>query len=95
MLSIRFDPQREWWVGGPDFDRLFTAVLKLGRLPRSLEDLGNIADANGGLSLGLLKPSDAEIVATAFRAAAESELTKSASAIRTPVMNPIAEAWQV
>ncbi|TLF92276.1 hypothetical protein FEK35_30840 [Nocardia cyriacigeorgica] len=74
MLSISFDPEREWWVSGKVFDRLYDAAIAYGKMPSDLISWRYIADANGGLGLDLESPSDAHRFETALRDSAEREL---------------------
>jgi hypothetical protein len=75
MLSIRFAPQREWWVSGTVFDRLFQSALDHGEMPLSLQYWRDVADANGGISVWNREPEEAGQFASALRQAAERELS--------------------
>lgn len=76
MLSIRFDTDREWWVSGRVFERLFLSALEHGQLAPSLEEWRHVADANGGFSLARLEPAVARDLITGLRAAASAELAR-------------------
>lgn len=76
MLSIRFDEEREWWISGQSFDRLFRFALEHGILRAELEEWQHVANANGGLDLTQLEEAEAEELATGLRAAAERELAE-------------------
>ncbi|QRK11628.1 hypothetical protein JQX13_17075 [Archangium violaceum] len=76
MLSIHFDAEREWWVSGRIFERLFQSALDSGKMPSKLEQWLHVADANGGLDLSLLDPSEASELVTVLRDAALRDLAK-------------------
>lgn len=76
MLSIRFTDQAEWWVSGETFDRLFQAGLKAGAIAPELEFWRHAANANGGLSLSLLEPSESNELARCLYETAKSELLR-------------------
>jgi len=76
MLSIRLNAKHEWWVSGKVFDRLFQSTLDSGRLAPGLEHWRHVADANGGLDVSAMDPSEAGELATALRQTAESELAR-------------------
>jgi len=76
MLSIRFDTDREWWVSGRVFERLFLSALEHGQLAPSLEEWRHVADANGGFSLARLEPAVARDLTAGLRAAASAELAR-------------------
>jgi hypothetical protein len=76
MLSIRFDNDREWWVTGAVFERLFLSGLGYGQLAPSLEEWRHVADANGGFSLARLEPAVARDLTAGLRAAASAELAR-------------------
>ena len=74
MLSIRFDGEREWWVSGRVFERLYLAALDSGSMPARLEHWRHVADANGGLTVSDLPRSEADELTAALRVTAEREL---------------------
>jgi hypothetical protein len=76
MLSIRFGQDREWWVSGRIFERLFLSALEHGQLAPSLEDWRHVADANGGFSLAHLEPGVSRALTEGLRAAAMAELAR-------------------
>jgi len=76
LLSIRFTDQTEWWVSGETFDRLFLAGLEAGTIAPELECWRHTANANGGLSLALIKPSEANELARGLRETAGKELSR-------------------
>ena len=76
MLSIRFKPDKEWWVSGKVFDRLFQAGLTSGRIPPQLERWRHVADANGGLSLTRMEASQADELSRALHETAKQELAQ-------------------
>lgn len=80
MLSIRLTDDREWWVSGAVFERLFTSALAGGELAPDLEEWRHVADANGGLGLDLLDPVVARQIAAGLRAAASRDLERLADA---------------
>jgi hypothetical protein len=76
MLSISFDADREWWVSGAIFERLFDSALKAGELPQELAEWRHIADANGGLDLSLIEQPAAGALSGGLRRAAQHELAR-------------------
>lgn len=74
MLSINFDVDREWWVSGAVFDRMYDASIGHGVMPPDLIAWRHIAEANGGLDVRLESPSDAERFKNALRDTARREL---------------------
>lgn len=76
MLSISFCPDREWWVSGVVFDKLFQSALDNGDIPPALEYYRHVADANGGLDISSIEPSDADGLEAGLRRSAERELTR-------------------
>jgi hypothetical protein len=76
MLSIRFDAHHEWWVSGKVFERLFQSALDSGRMSPALEEWRHVTDANGGLDLSMLEPSEAKALVTALRDTAERDLAR-------------------
>jgi len=76
MLSIRFDEEREWWVSGRAFERLFLSALEHGQLAPALEEWRHVADANGGFSLARLEPGVSRDLTVGLRAAASAELAR-------------------
>jgi hypothetical protein len=53
MLSIRFN-DKEWWVSGKHFDRLFHAAFKDGA-PAAMEYFSEVANANGGIDFSIVE----------------------------------------
>jgi hypothetical protein len=76
MISIQFRPDSDWWVSGKVLDRLFEAALHSGIMPPRLAKWHEVADANGGLDLSLIDPSDAKDLANALKLTAEGELSR-------------------
>lgn len=76
MLSIRLDRDREWWVPGRVFERLFQSALENGQLGTDLGEWQHVADANGGVSLIDLEPAVARALTVGLRAAASAELVR-------------------
>ena len=76
MLSIRFNPKHEWWVSGTTFDRLFQLALDSGKMSPNLEHWRHVADANGGLDLSTMEPSETDELVAALRYTAERELAR-------------------
>ena len=74
MLSIRFGPEKEWWVSGKVFDRLFQFALDSGRIPPKAEVWRHIADANGGFGFKSMDWFEADQLRTGLREAAEHQL---------------------
>jgi hypothetical protein len=83
MLSIRFAPDKEWWVSGKVFERLFQAALERGKMPAKLERWQHVADANGGFDVSSIERSEAEQLTAALRSTAEAEL----DLVRTASLN--------
>ncbi|MFI6171159.1 hypothetical protein ACIBCN_30570 [Nocardia sp. NPDC051052] len=79
MLSIRFDGDREWWVSGEIFDRLFAEGLRRGLIRPGLAAVQHVANANGGLDVGLLDAKQGAELTTAIRSAAHQEATRLGS----------------
>lgn len=78
MLSIMFAENREWWVSGPVFERLFDAAMNEGFMPERLERWRHETDANGGIYLPDRPADDARTFIGALSRAARSELKKFA-----------------
>lgn len=78
MLSISFDRDREWWVSGTVFDRLYDAAIANSTMPSDLIVWRHIADANGGLSVHRQPPTDAQRFTSALRDTARLELHTAA-----------------
>lgn len=76
MLSIRFDTEREWWVSGRVFERLFLSAVEHGQLAPSLEEWRHVADANGGLSFDRVEQGVAAELMVGLRAEARAELAR-------------------
>lgn len=76
MLSIQLDEKHEWWVSGKVFDRLFQSALDCGNMSPHLEHWRHVADANGGLDVSAMDPSEADGLVTALRHTAEGELAR-------------------
>jgi hypothetical protein len=76
MLSIRFGGEKEWWVSGKVFDRLFQFALDSERLPPGLEQWRHIADANGGFSFDSMDWFEADQLRRGLREAAQHQLTR-------------------
>lgn len=74
MLSIKFDSDREWWVSGMIFERLFQAALDGGEIPPELEGWRHSADANGGLDCSSMDAAEAKRLVTALRTTAKLEV---------------------
>ena len=74
MLSIRFNLEHDWWVSGKTFDRLFQSALDSGKMLPNLERWRHVANANGGLDLSIMEPSETDELVTALRYTAEREL---------------------
>ena len=74
MLSIRFDIDREWWVSGAIFERLFDGALAHGRLLPALHELRHVAEANGGLALADIDAADAHALKVGLCSEAQCEL---------------------
>jgi hypothetical protein len=72
MLSIRFDTEREWWVSGRIFERLFLSALEHGQLAPLLEEWRHVADANGGLSFDRVEQGVAAELMVGLRAEARA-----------------------
>jgi hypothetical protein len=72
----RFDKDREWWVSGRVFERLFLSALEQGHLAPSLEEWRHVADANGGFSVARLAPEVARDLTVGLRAAARAGLAR-------------------
>lgn len=83
MLSIQLNADKEWWVSGNIFDRLFQSALSEGIMPPNLEYWLHVADANGGLNLSIIEPAVANDLVTALRYTAEHEVTRLANAALT------------
>jgi hypothetical protein len=83
VLSIRFDAKTEWWVSGGTLARLFEVALRDGLMPAHLEQWLHIADANGGLDLSQLAPTEAADLAAALRSTAEREVQRLADTSET------------
>ncbi|MFD6155195.1 hypothetical protein ACFWF7_16055 [Nocardia sp. NPDC060256] len=79
MLSIRFGHDRERWVSGSIFDRLFAAGLRSEVIRPELAEIQHRANANGGLDFGLLDANQAAELTIAIRDAARQEITGLAS----------------
>lgn len=79
MLSICFDEDREWWVPGQVFERLFLTALEHGQLAPALDAWRHVADANGGLLFADIDPAIARDLISGLRAAATSELARLGS----------------
>jgi hypothetical protein len=76
MLSIQFSTEREWWVSGEVFERLFKKALSTGALPSSLEHWQYVAEANGGLDVGGMEPFEAFQLTSSLRRTAEYEIAR-------------------
>jgi hypothetical protein len=74
MLSIQFGPEKEWWVSGKVFERLFQSALDAKEIPEALADWRHVADATGGLDLSDMEPTDAKQLTSGLRRAAEREV---------------------
>ena len=74
MLSIRVGPEREWWVSGETFHRLFQSALEHGEMQEGLEHWRHVADANGGLDISSMQPAEAALLVAGLRRAAERDL---------------------
>lgn len=76
MLSIWLDREREWWLPGRVFERLFRSALENGQLGADLGEWQHVADANGGVSLVDIEPAVARALTVGLRAAASEELVR-------------------
>jgi hypothetical protein len=74
MLSIRYGPEKEWWVSAKIFDRLFQSGLESGEIPPHLEHWRHVAGTNGGFDILRGEPKEAEQLAMGLRSAAEREV---------------------
>lgn len=74
MLSIRFSSDREWWVSGQVFARLFQTALRSGIMPAGLEEWFHVAEANGGLDLSQIPTAEARELVAALQSTAEREV---------------------
>jgi hypothetical protein len=84
MLSIRFGPEREWWVSGKTFHQLFQSALETGEMPPHLEHWRDVADANGGFDVSGMAPAEADRLVTALHRAAKREMAHLGSGSPTP-----------
>ena len=76
MLSIRLGSNTEWWVSGSSLARLFQMALRDGFMSAELGKWLDVADANGGLDVSQIAPSEGAKLIAALRSAAECDVKR-------------------